>query len=32
MKVIMTQNGKEIKPEDVILPPEILKLIAELVN
>lgn len=32
MTVIVTQNGKEIKPEDVVLPAEVLTLIAELVN
>lgn len=32
MTVVLTQNGKKINPEDVILPQEVLKLIAELIN
>jgi hypothetical protein len=32
MTVVLTQNGKEINPEEVVLPPEVLKLIAELIN
>ena len=32
MTVVLTQNGKEINPDDVVLPSEVLKLIAELIN